>query len=94
MAVITLAIYLPGQSSCGTRSSAIADGPRDATCQSNSCQLLHNSVGTTCTSPEQIEVMDLEGYSRPTYSKLVHSATTRSTVVGVIHKLTVKLLLT
>jgi len=73
-----------------TRISAIADGPRDATCQSNSCQLQHNSVGTTCTtSPEQIEVMELEGYSRPTYNKLVHSATTRSSVVGVIHKLTV-----
>ena len=70
--------------------AAIADGPRDATCQSNSCQLLHNSVGTTCTtSPEKIEVMELEGYSRPTYNKLVHSATTHSTVVGVIHKLTV-----
>ena len=51
---------------------------------------VHNSVGTTCTtSPEQIEVTELEGYSRPTYNKLVHSATTRSTVVGVIHKLTV-----
>ena len=73
-----------------TRSSATADGPRDATCQSKSCQLLHNSVGTTCrTSPEQIEVMELEGYSRPTYNKLVHSATTCSTVVGVIHKLIV-----
>jgi len=73
-----------------TRSSAIADGPRDAMCQSNSCQLLHNSVGTTCTtSPEQIEVMELEGYSRPTYNKLVHLATTRFTVLGVIHKLTV-----
>jgi len=33
--------------------------------------------------------MELEGYSRPTYYKLVHSATTRSTVVGVIHMLTV-----
>jgi len=53
-------------------------------------QLLHNSVGTTCTtSPEQIEVMELEGYSRPTYNILVHSATMRSTVVGVIQKLTV-----
>ena len=64
-----------------TRSSAIADGLRDATCQSNSCQLLHNSVGvTTCTtSSEQIQVMELESYSRPTYNKLVHSATTRST---------------
>jgi len=33
--------------------------------------------------------MVLEGYSRPAYNKLVLSATTRSTVVGVIHKLTV-----
>jgi len=41
------------------------------------------------TSPEQSEVMELDGYSRPTYNKFVHSAMTRSTVVGVIHKLTV-----
>jgi len=73
------------------RSSAIADGPHDAMCPSKSCQLLHNSVGTTCmTSPEQIEVMELEGYSWPTYNKLVHSAMTCSTVVGVIYKLTVE----
>jgi len=32
---------------------------------------------------------ELESYSRPTYNKFVHSATTRSTVVGVIHKLTI-----
>jgi len=58
------------------------------TCQLNSCQLLHNSVGTTCTtSSEQIEVMELEGYSRSMYNKLVHLATTRSTVVGVIRQL-------
>ena len=50
----------------------------------------HLGVGTTCTtSPEQIEVMELEGYSRPTYNKLVYSAMMRSTVEGVIHKLTV-----
>ena len=47
-----------------TRSSAIADGPRDASCQLKSCQLPRNSAETTCTtSPEQIEVMKLEGYS-------------------------------
>ena len=46
---------------------------------------------TTCaTSREQIEAMELKGYGRPTYNKLVHSATTRSTVVGAIHKLAVK----
>jgi len=33
--------------------------------------------------------MELEGYSRPTYNKLAYSATTCSTVVGVIHRLTV-----
>ena len=45
-----------------TRSSAIAEGPRDASCQLKSCQLPRNSAETTCTSPEQIEVMKLEGY--------------------------------
>jgi len=51
----------------------------------------YKSVRTTrTTSPEQIEVMELEGfYCSTTYIKLVHSATTHSTVVGVIHKLTV-----
>jgi len=72
------------------KSSANADRRRKAMCQSKCCQLLHNSVGTTCmTNPEQIEVMELEGYSQPTYNKLVDSVTMRSTVVGVIHKLTV-----
>jgi len=68
-----------------TRSSATADEPRDAM-----CQLLHNSLGTTCTTnPEQIEVMELVGCSLPTYNKLVNSAATRSAVLGVIHKLAV-----
>ena len=41
-----------------TRSSAIAEGPRDASCQLKSCQLPHNSAETTCTTcPKQIEVM-------------------------------------
>jgi len=47
-----------------TRSSAIAEGPRDASCQLKSCQLPSNSAETrpTCTtSPEQIEVMKLDG---------------------------------
>jgi len=73
-----------------TRSHAAADGLHDVMCQSKSCSLLHISVGTTCTtSPAQIEVMELEGYSRPMYNKLVHSATAHRTVIGVIHKLTV-----
>jgi len=39
----------------GTRSSAIAERPRDASCQLKSCQLPRNSAETTCrptTSPE------------------------------------------
>jgi len=45
-----------------TRNSAIAEGPRDGSCQLKSCQLPRNSAETTCTtSPEQIEVMKLEG---------------------------------
>jgi len=44
-----------------TRSSAIAEGPRDASCQLKSCHLPRNSAETTCTtSPEEIEVMKLE----------------------------------
>ena len=36
-----------------TRSSAIAEGPRDASCQLKSCQLPRNGAETTCTtSPE------------------------------------------
>jgi len=57
-----------------TRSSAIAEGPRDA-----SCQLPRNSAETTCTtSPEELEVMKLEGYSGAMYNKHVHSTMTRS----------------
>jgi len=53
-----------------TRSSAIAEGPRDASCQLKSCQLPRNSTETTCTtSPEQIKVMKLEGYSGPMCNK-------------------------
>jgi len=44
-----------------TRSSAIAEGPRDASCQLKSCQLPCNSAETTyTTSPDQIDVMKLE----------------------------------
>ena len=51
-----------------TRSSAVADGPRDASCQLKSCQLPRNSAETTCTtSPEEMEVMKLEGYSGAMY---------------------------
>jgi len=41
----------------------------------NFCQLLHNSVGTGCTrNPEQIEVMKLQGYSRPTCNNFCASS--------------------
>jgi len=74
-----------------TRSSAIAEGPRDASCQLKSCQLPRNSTETTCTtSPEQMEVMKLEGYSGPMCNKHVHSTMTRSSrfhcPIGVINK--------
>ena len=43
-----------------TRSSAIAEGPRDASCQLKSCQLPRNSAETTyTTSPDQIDGMKL-----------------------------------
>ena len=44
-----------------TRSSATAEGPRDASCQLKSCQFPRNSAETTCTtSPDQIDGMKLE----------------------------------
>ena len=44
-----------------TRSSAIAEGPRDASCQLKSCQLPRNSAETTyVTSPDQINGIKLE----------------------------------
>ena len=47
-----------------TRSSAIAEGPRDASCQLKSCQLPRNSAETICTtSHEQIEVEVCHGVS-------------------------------
>ena len=46
---------------CLTRSSAIAEGPRDASCQLKSCQLPRNSAETTyTTSPDRIDGMKLE----------------------------------
>jgi len=61
-----------------TRSSAIAEGPRGASYQLKSCQSPRNSAETTCTSPEQIELMKLEGDNGPMCNKHVHSTMTRS----------------
>jgi len=44
-----------------TRNSAIAEGPRDASCQLKFCQLPRNCAETTyTTSPDQIDGMKLE----------------------------------
>jgi len=44
-----------------TRSSAVAEGQRDASCQLKSCQLPRNSAETTyTTSPDQIDGTKLE----------------------------------
>ena len=80
-------VVFPQYSGRRTRSSALQTDRTTRCVSQKYCQLLH--AGTTCTtSLEQIEVMELKGYSQPTYNKLVHLATTHSTVVGVIHKLT------
>ena len=36
-----------------TRSSAIAEGPRDAPCQLKSCQMPRNSAETTCMTSRE-----------------------------------------
>jgi len=81
-----------------TRSSAIAEGLRDASCQLKSCQLPRNSAETTfTTSPEEIEVLKLEGYTGPMCNKHLHSTVTRSSrfycPIGVINKPTMTELL-
>ena len=88
-----LRLYVcPLDTRISTRSSAIAEGPRDASCQLKSCQLPRNSTETICTtSPEQIEVMKLEaGYGGTMCNKHVHSTMTRSSrfdcPIGVINK--------
>ena len=71
-----------------TTSSAIDEGPRDASCQLKSCQLPRNSAETT--GPEEIEVMELEGYGGAMCNKHVHSTMTRSSrfhcPIGVMNK--------
>jgi len=49
------------QQQLSTRSSAIAEGLHDASCQLKSCQLPRNSAETTyTTSPDQIDGMKLD----------------------------------
>ena len=42
-----------------TRSSAIAEGQRDASCQLKSCQLPRNSAETTCTTSPEPRIPEL-----------------------------------
>jgi len=58
-----------------TRSSATADGPRDALGQTKSCQPSKQVV-------QQIEVIELEGYNWPTCSKLPRLLDCRIVVVN------------
>ena len=60
-ALTLLVGWQEGHPACKTRSSAIAEGPRDASCQLKSCQLPRNSAETTyTTSPDQMDGMKLE----------------------------------
>jgi len=61
VACMLVGLDYPKSILCGTRSSAIAEGARDASCQLKSCQLPRNSAETTyTTSPDQIDGMKLE----------------------------------
>ena len=75
-----------------TRSSAIAEGPRDASCQLKSCQLPRNSAETTyTTSPDQIDGMMLEIQSEATRDRqcaLNHDTTESLSLSQMCHKQT------
>ena len=61
---------------------------RPAIRQSKFCHCSYTTVGTSCTTnPQQIEVIELVGYSRQTCNNPRASSHDASTVVGVIHKL-------
>jgi len=51
-----------------TRSSAFAEGPRDASCQLKSCQLPGNSAETTCTTSPVLHSAQKALYKCPVYS--------------------------
>jgi len=67
-----------------TSSSATADGPRDALCQSKSWQLLHNCRKKCTANPQQIKAMELDGYSWLMCSKQPRLVDCR---IGVVNKL-------
>ena len=76
-----------------TQNGSLNLSDRDASCQLKSCQLPCNGAEKTCTtSPQEIQVMKLEGYSGTVCNKHVHSTMTRSSCfhcpIGVINKLT------
>ena len=59
--VVSEPLHISRGSLAQTKSSAIAEGPRDASCQLKSYQLPRNSAETTyTTSPDQIDGMKLE----------------------------------
>jgi len=77
-----------------TRSSAIAEGPWDASCQLKSCQLPRNSALVSYLYDKSWTNRSYEvgGYSGAMCNKHVHSTITRSSrfhsPIGVINKLT------
>ena len=66
------------------RNSIVCDGPRDAICRSKFYQLLRYCRNK---SLQQIEVMELQLYGRPTCNKLSESSHYASTGIDVISKL-------
>jgi len=68
---------------CVTRSSAIAEGPRDASCQLKFANC-HTTVQKLLVRPKQIEVLKLKRYSKAMCIKHVHSTMTRSVAFVVL----------
>ena len=88
-------VYFPNRkmyiSAILTRSSAIAEEPRYASCQLKRYQLPRISAETTCTtSPDQIDVMKLEVQLEAMCNKHVHLTITQPSCfhcsLGVINK--------
>jgi len=69
-----IAFFLPHGVHTGIPNKKLCYHRREEMCQSKFCNF-YNSVGTSCTSnQEQIEVMELKGYIRPTCNKLCVSS--------------------